>query len=281
MGKKFIVTDLDGTLLDLPNGLSDENKERLNRLIDSGLSLSVATGRDLKKAKKALKGLKIKYPVILNNGSLLGDLNTGEFWKITTIPDKIFSEIFELAENMNLKPIVMIGYQPQTGKIRTEKGTWGKKGITYLSRAQISSFIEHQIVSLQYHARIEHLNNLYEQIKHKFKDQVKLVYIEDVAYDQLGIEGHWYWLEINSSEAGKGNMMVEFAHRMNLKLEDFVVFGDNTNDLELMKLAGRSIAVKNACEEVKQLANEITESAENLGVVRYIEDHWDEIMLNL
>lgn len=276
-----MLSDLDGTLLDLPNGLSEENLNRLNALIHDGLLFSVATGRDLKKAKKALKGLQIKYPIILNNGSLLGDLNTGEFWKITTIPEQIFAEIFEMAENLNLKPIVMIGYSADTGEIRTEKGTWGKKGINYLSWSQISSLQDYQIVSLQYHAKLEEIKPLYNRIEYKFKDRVKMVFIEDVAYSQMDIEGSWYWLEINSEEAGKGNMMKELAKHLNLSTDDFIVFGDNTNDLELMEIAGKSIAVRNAHPLVRQIADEITDSVENLGVVKYLENNRDEIMKDL
>ncbi len=273
-----MLSDLDGTLLDKPNGLSFENLTRLNKLIDSGLQFSIATGRDLKKAKKVLAGVYLKYPVILNNGALLGNLKTGEFSKITTIPREIFSTIFSWSEMLKLKPIVMISFDQTKRKIRMEKGTWGKKGIKYLTQDQIDSLISQDIVSLQFHAQKDDLFPFYQKILQEFPDQIKIVFIEDVGYKKLNIKGEWFWLEINGPKAGKGNMMKELAMMFRYKLEDFVVFGDNINDLELMKMAGLSVAVEDAQPEIKEIADVITESSNNMGVVKFIEKNIDEFI---
>ena len=49
------------------------------------------------------------------------------------------------------------------------------------------------------------------------------------------------------------------------------MFGDNLNDIPMMKVADRSVAVSNAFDEVKEHANEITESNDEDAVVRWIE----------
>ena len=46
MGKKLIVSDLDGTLLDKKDCISNNYSERLNTLISKGLDFTIATGRD-------------------------------------------------------------------------------------------------------------------------------------------------------------------------------------------------------------------------------------------
>ncbi|MCF2141943.1 MAG: Cof-type HAD-IIB family hydrolase [Candidatus Lokiarchaeota archaeon] len=278
MKKKFVLSDLDGTLLDEPNGLSFENLTRLNKLIDSGLQFSIATGRDLKKAKKVLAGVHLKYPVILNNGAFLGNLKTGEFSKITTIPREIFSTIFSWSEMIKLKPIVMISFDQINKKVKMEKGTWGKKGIKYLTQDQIDNLISQDIVSLQFHAQKDDLFPFYQKILQEFPDQIKIVFIEDVGYKKLNINGEWFWLEINGPKAGKGNMMKELAMMFQYKLEDFVVFGDNINDLELMQMAGLSVAVEDAQPEIKEIADVITESSNNMGVVKFIEKNIDEFI---
>ena len=132
VSKKFILCDLDGTLLDLPNGISPNCLLRLNALIDKGLSFSIATGRDLKNAKKSLKGLKLKFPVILTNGALLADIVEEKYLKITHITGNIFQTIFSWSTEMELDPIVLITYDPTTKKLHSNKGKWGKKACRIL-----------------------------------------------------------------------------------------------------------------------------------------------------
>ena len=76
---KFIVSDLDGTLLDNPKYLSKEYVKDLNELMDKGLKFTIATGRDMKKTLKAVPDLNLPYPCILTNGALLADLKSQEF----------------------------------------------------------------------------------------------------------------------------------------------------------------------------------------------------------
>ena len=53
-------------------------------------------------------------------------------------------------------------------------------------------------------------------------------------------------------------------------MDEIVVFGDQDNDVSMLKVAGTSIAMKNACQNVKDVANDITESNNNHGVARWI-----------
>ena len=102
MGKKFILSDLDGTLLDKPNEISDKYIEKLNKLINMGLNFTIATGRDLRKTKKAIKTLIMKYPVILTNGALLVDINTERFLEVTHIAPNLVDQILSFSKELNI-----------------------------------------------------------------------------------------------------------------------------------------------------------------------------------
>ncbi|MHA1672298.1 MAG: HAD family hydrolase [Promethearchaeota archaeon] len=278
MSKKFILCDLDGTLLDLPNGISPSCLERLNALIDRGLNFSIATGRDLKNAKKAVKGLKLKFPVILTNGALLADIVEETYLKITHITKSIFQTIFSWSTEMGLDPIVLITYDPINKILHSNKGKWGKKGIKLLEHDQIQRYLSHNIVSLQFHAEKSTLEPLLIRIQNTFSDHVNIIFIEDVSYRKYNIPGEWFWLEINSHLAGKEKMMVELASRVNTPMEDFVVFGDNLNDLTMMQQAGFSVAVGDAMEEVKKCASDICLPHTECGVIQYLEDHFENFI---
>ena len=72
------VSDLDGTLLDGNGQLPEESVQRLNRLIDKGLNLTIATARNYDSAYPLLRKLNLKHPVILFNGVYLTELQTGK-----------------------------------------------------------------------------------------------------------------------------------------------------------------------------------------------------------
>lgn len=278
MPRKFVLCDLDGTLLDLPNGLSEECLARLNALLDQGLQFSIATGRDLKKAKKAVRGLKLAHPVILTNGALMADLEKEKILEVTYIGTPIVQEILKWSEEMGLDPIVFITYDPESQTLYSLKGKWGKKGIKLLQRTEIEQYLTLQVVSIQFHAEKKTLIPLMTRIQQNFQNEVNIIFIEDVSYRSFQIKGDWFWLEMNSIEAGKDRMMHKLAEKLGLNLQNFVVFGDNLNDLEMMESAGISVAVGNAHNDVKKIANYITLDNNECGVVEFLEKNREKFI---
>ena len=72
--RTLYISDLDGTLLDNDAKLSEENKFRLNTLLDKGMMFTVATARTFATVVPLLNGLKISCPVILMNGVMIYDI---------------------------------------------------------------------------------------------------------------------------------------------------------------------------------------------------------------
>nr|WP_299074265.1 Cof-type HAD-IIB family hydrolase [uncultured Allomuricauda sp.] len=61
--------------------------------------------------------------------------------------------------------------------------------------------------------------------------------------------------------------------KRNESLDDVIAFGDNYNDLEMLKNVGLGVAVSNAREEVKTIANKVTLTNKENGVAQFIKDH--------
>ena len=60
---------------------------------------------------------------------------------------------------------------------------------------------------------------------------------------------------------------------MGITLEDVIAFGDDYNDIEMIKHCGLGIAMGNAIPQVKKVANAITVSNDADGVAKYIEEY--------
>lgn len=74
--------------------------------------------------------------------------------------------------------------------------------------------------------------------------------------------------------AGKVNAIKELTSRLDISLKNVAVFGDDMNDFDMMSECGYSIAVSNAIEEIKDIAGYITDSNENDGVAKFIEQNF-------
>ena len=267
----FYISDLDGTLLDNPKRLSQEYIDRLNMMIDEGLKLTIATGRDLKKTKKAIGGLHLNYPVILTNGALMADFNTDTYLDITTIENNIVSGIMAISKHLNIPPIVFALYDQKEDKIHFNKGKWGKKGIINLKPEIYENYGAMKVVSMQFHTTKKVLDQMKKEIAQEYEDKINLIYIEDVSYKHWGLAEKFYWLEINSIEAGKHNMIKKFAKEENIKLQDITFFGDNHNDLKSMKMVGYSVAIHDSPQELLDIANEIIGTNKEGSVITFIE----------
>lgn len=72
------VTDLDGTLLNSNDRISQYSIETINGLVAKGMQFTYATARSLVSASVVAKGLSTTIPIIAYNGVLIMNPNTGE-----------------------------------------------------------------------------------------------------------------------------------------------------------------------------------------------------------
>jgi hypothetical protein len=55
-------------------------------------------------------------------------------------------------------------------------------------------------------------------------------------------------------------------------MENVIAFGDNYNDIEMLKAVGLGVAVSNANDEVLKVANKITDTNKNDGVAKLLKE---------
>lgn len=72
--------------------------------------------------------------------------------------------------------------------------------------------------------------------------------------------------ELIPREVDKGKAMALICRRLGAAPEDTVAFGDSMNDAPILRRAGLSVAMGNACEELKALADAVCEDVDHDGV---------------
>lgn len=98
------------------------------------------------------------------------------------------------------------------------------------------------------------------QIQENFSEQLNVI-----------ITDRGELLQAMSKEASKENAARLLAHHLGIHLHEAVSFGDDTNDIGISKLAGYSVAMGNAIDELKEICHEVTAANDEDGVAVVLE----------
>ena len=78
------------------------------------------------------------------------------------------------------------------------------------------------------------------------------------------------WYAFLPETGGKVQAIRELAKMLKLSLNEIVAFGDDKNDMEMLKICGTGVAVYNAIPEVKEIADSVTFSNDQDGVAEWL-----------
>jgi Cof subfamily protein (haloacid dehalogenase superfamily) len=148
---------------------------------------------------------------------------------------------------------------------------------------KIDSWIEHEIAVIKVSPKIEHLDNLIAAKQNMYKvlvigeaDRIREFY--DQANGMNFANTSFYlskdnYLEITHTKVSKETAISALAEYYEIKPSEIMAIGDNYNDLPMLELAGLGIAMANSPIEVKTAADFLTDSNNEDGVAKAIEEH--------
>jgi Cof subfamily protein (haloacid dehalogenase superfamily) len=267
---KLICTDIDGTLLNKDRAIDDFTIKVFNQL-DKSIQVILASSRMPKALWHLQKTLNIEHmPLISYNGGLI--LSSG----ITFDPGKVISSITIPGEDVN--HIINLA---QTQKLHIsiyQDNTWLASAIDFYAERESKNTRVNPDGLLSDFSETE-LNTFLQKGAHKIMLMGKPDLI-DVMEESLRTHPAitvWrskdIYLEItphtNKSE-GLAILLNKFPAYADISAENIMSFGDNYNDLELIKDAKFGIAVGNSVQTVKNAAYAVTKSNIEHGVADYI-----------
>jgi Cof subfamily protein (haloacid dehalogenase superfamily) len=272
--KVLYVTDLDGTLLNSNEKLSEYTIKTLNKLIDNGMCFSYATARSLSSASIVTSGLTKNIPVIVYNGTFIINPNTKEKIFSLYFTEEQKNSVITILDNHSISPLV---YGYVNGE---EKVSWLK--------CKENIGIKKYVNSRQGDARlrpIETIEELYSGELFYFtcigeKEILTVIYKcflkmpEFTCTLQREQYTEEYWLEIMAKKATKGNAITTLKEKM--ECEKIVSFGDAINDIPMFKISDESYAVENAVDELKEYATGIIMSNDKDGVAHWLNDNFKQ-----
>jgi len=266
--KTLYVTDLDGTLLNTKDRISDFSLQVINSLVERGLLFSYATARSLSSASIVTQGLSATLPVIVYNGTFLINPVTKEVLSSLSFSKKQTFFLQEILEENKIVPLVY-SYQEEQEKV---SWLWGqetegmnhyltnRKGdrrMTPLSDYQ--KLYQGKVFYMTCIGEKENLQPVFEALKNH--PDYNCIFQQELYRQE-------YWCEIMPKNATKANAILKLKEITGC--ERIVSFGDAINDLPMFAISDECYAVENALEELKRAATGIIASNDKDGLAHWL-----------
>ncbi|CAM3070314.1 Cof-type HAD-IIB family hydrolase [Vibrio mytili] len=261
---KLIALDMDGTLLNSDKIISEENKQAIAKAREAGVTVVLASGRPIEGMQSKLEELNIgsdKDFVLCYNGSIVKNVGTNEIIHQNIIDGKSAKLVARHAKELGA---YVHAFSQEHGLITNENNPYTDieakiNGLEVTEMNFESLEDDHPIIKAMMVAEPSKLTEVVAAVPQELRDSFTVV------------QSAAYFLEFLNPLSNKGIGIAAIAEHLGIKAEEVISMGDAENDHHMLEFAGLGIAMENAMEETKQIADYITESNDNHGVAKAIE----------
>lgn len=260
---KLMAIDIDGTLLDKNSQITQSTCDALQKIKEKGITITFATGRFYPDAIYFAKLLGFSCPMILLHGALIQSQD-GKVIRKQGLPPESIPILIEIAK----KEKVPFQIFHENFLVIEKKSKWND---VYLSFSEIKPVI------------VPDINQYLKNHKSPFSfiylgTEQRMAKLKKVVEDRLNntiaiASAHPNLLEIIAPDVSKGRALKELAAMKNIPLSQTIAIGDSYNDMEVLKAAGLGVAMGNAPQEVKDIADYITKDNDNDGIAYFVSQY--------
>ena len=261
----MIATDLDGTFLQGGDSPHPENIQAVKEFQNAGIKVCACTGRSFNRAKDIIEQAGFDQFCVVNNGASIVDWRTGQHRYRNRFEPESIGKIVD----------VMMSYHASFGLTGFETlymlegyvGAW-YQALDEDMRRQLNGHIyrtkEELVEACAEDVERMNLNLPFLETYADLRE--KLAGVADVEITASGPHS----LEITHMDGDKSQTLMVLADIYNVKPENVMAFGDSFNDMYMLAWAGTGVAMGNADERLKAVADTVTDTNKNAGVAQAI-----------
>ena len=260
MKYKLIAFDVDDTLLNTEKRITPKTKEALLNAQKNGIKLAVASGRLPFGVKPFADELNILenggYYMGFNGGAVLNSDN--ELIGKTYLDSKYIKPVYEALRSTNITTMVHKGDIIYADK-KVNDYTHIEPdviGIPLNLVDDIADFVDWRLHKFLLCGEPEELKEVEKDLIEKFGGELDIY-----------LSAPWF-LEVMPKGINKGKGVEIICRDMGISAAEVIAFGDNYNDISMLKTAGLGIAMGNADDEVKNAADYVTDTCDSDGIAK-------------
>ena len=254
---KIVFTDFDSTMT-IENGIVDiKNKVIFERLAEVGIPVVINTGRPLNYIIPKCKQFSTSNYVIASNGAEIYNFKTDKMIYQSVISKELICLLSSLIKKYNLF------FMANSLKKRYTNKTTDNIGFILVDDLNDVPDDVSQVILESYD-----INSMME-----LRASLKEIQGLKIANKTKHItDGKLLYYDIVNSEVSKGNALEILCNYLNIPLDKSMAIGDADNDIEMLMKAGIKVAVANATDNLKKIADIVTLSNKENGVVAVLND---------
>lgn len=238
---KLIALDMDGTVLSEQKTISEQNRKWIYAALDAGVTVIFSTGRGVQSALPFIEELKLATPIVAVNGS--------EVWKQPHVLLK--------------RHLMNVEWIRRMHKMAVDLDTW------YWAYAVEGIFNKEQWAD-----DVEAVHWLKFGFYTEEPEKLRLVRTTLSEWGVLEItNSHPNNLELNPKGISKASGVLEVCKLLGIGMSEVIAVGDSLNDIAMIREAGLGVAMGNAQDEVKAVADAVTATNDEDGVARVIQQY--------
>ena len=246
----IILSDLDGTLFRNDKSISDFTKETIRQAQAKGLLFGICTSRAKVNALQLLEG--IEPDILITNGGGMVYYKEQKIYNCEFTVEEIRRLIAAAFEVFGKD--VIISADNEHALYSNSREELGDKFWTY---NDFSDFRE------------PCMKMCFESLdKEKVEKVAAVIGLDKIDYLPFS-DIPWY--KLSKKAATKERAIEELCRHLGVTGSKIAAFGDDFNDIGMLKLSGKGIAMENAIAQVKEAAYEVCATNENDGVAKWIE----------
>jgi Cof subfamily protein (haloacid dehalogenase superfamily) len=259
---KLLALDLDDTLLNEDFRISEENRYALRRTAKNGVLVTLATGRMFRSAVPFARELEIDLPLITYHGALIRTAGGEKTLYHQPVPLDLAKEVAAIGRDGGYHVNAYINdelFVEEENEFSEYYQRIAKVKVTAVG--SLASFLETPPTKLTIINRDGKLDALKNDLIMRFSRELSI----NISRP--------HFLEITDKLATKGQALKFLADMHNIPREQVAAVGDSYNDIDMLIYAGTGVAVANARDEVKAVADVITSSNVDHGVAAFIKQY--------
>jgi len=275
---KCLAFDLDGTLLTDQKEIDPRTKKSIQRAMEQGIHIVIASGRDKNGTSFVYEPLGLEqgnHYLALVNGQIIYDFEKKEYDLDDVLTPEDGLKIQQVCKQFDIEGIFCCGYDfysyiseaNRQKKIEREKISGKPMDYGLKKGGPNRNFIDLPYKEIELTQDINKVIMVHTaQFFEKHLDDLKQALSD---YDVLLIGPEW--LEIMPKGVSKASALKKICKRGGFTMDEIMAFGDAQNDIQMIKSVGIGVAMGNAMEEVKAVANVICDTNLNNGIGKTID----------
>ena len=264
MSRKILALDLDGTLTDSNKGITPRTKEMIAKMQEQGHIVVLASGRPTPGVQRVADKLHLSEMggyMLSYNGARVQDCKTGEILFQQTMPLDMIPILFDEAKEHQIGMMTYQNGKIISGEIVDEyMGLESRiNGLEIYPFADPAAQVTTPVNKCLGTADPEHAARLEVLFREKYGDRI------DVGRSEP------FFLELLPKHVDKAASLGKLCEALGQTKEDLIACGDGFNDRSMIAFAGLGVAMANAQDVVKEVADYVTLSNDEDGVAHVIE----------